>query len=936
MPEGIEVAERPRTFLPNQAAFILWPLFTGTIGLGVVALALLVLAPFAGIHLLVAAFLVVPAFVLLLGSSIVSRIVQARKTSYTFEGDRIVFRTGGILSNRTVELQLRNVTQAELRIPFVENRIFGTGEVSVTSAGSEHSKVVLAHLDEAEAVHEFLLDRMRASGFSLARRKHLLDTRPSFAALALREGGVLVMGLVMFTGLVGIAVAAGGAEVMDRLELDGVEELLAFVTRGRTPAGESAFQLRFAFVGAVIGSVLLGFFILISVAKQAAVHFTRRYTLHDDVVEYETTLFGLKRVVIPIENLADVTTKQGPFGRIFRIADVELSCQGATQAISFHALPDAVRFRETLRAVLDPKEPEGSAEGLEAAEVARATDATGRPGEGGTAAVAAPRQSWPPLEYRPFFRRDALAGIWKQIRSHALPLALLATSPLTLPLVPLEGFEASRWLAFLPLAFAVLGASFTIAFVVSITGAWLRTTAKRYEVGGGKLSATHTRVSRTEVEFTFSQITSVVVVRGILDRLMGTATIHFFSIGAQHPVVFEHLRKGPEAAAEILARLQVPDGEPLDVIRPRLNPTLYLRAKPGGVTSVVILTGASLAGGVLNPFAFLAIPLILVIAGWRLLLDLVALRHASLEIHDGHLVGTRGVLRKVRHTAPLRQIKDLRSITYPVSPHGTLTFFAGGGSSFSLPFVRDTHAQHDRLDLLLHAHPQHVATKAAPFAPTPVLSASPDVRAPLLRTALLSLLVIPAGVPILVLVVTLATPLLVLAIPLLLLAPFILVAGQYVRLKRIRYELQESRIVRSGGILRRSRFTVLLDRIDHLSTSQGPLHRMFGTGDVSIYTTGSPHVELVLGDLRAYTDWLAPIETRLPSARSNSARSTREIEPESGPAAAPPVQDEGFPVLEGDDHQAPGRHDERWKEEGVGAFEKPSPGIHDGPPDSEQ
>ncbi len=910
--EDTEIALESRTFVPNQAAFILWPLVTGTLGLGALALLLLVIAPFWGIHLLVAGFFVVPGFFLLIGSSVASRIVQARKTSYTFHDDRVVFRTGGILSNRTIELQLRNVTQAELRIPFIENRIFGTGVVSVTSAGTEHSRIVLAHLDEPEEVHEHLLDRMRGSGFSLARRERLIDTRPSFAALAFREGGVMLLAFVFVVAIVGVALGLGGAEVMERLGLETVEELLAFMARGRTPAGESAFQLRFAFAGAVTAAGALSLLVLVGAAKQAAVHFTRRYTLHDDVVEYETTLFGLNRVVIPVENLADVTTKQGLFGRLLRIADVELSCQGATQAISFHALPDARRFRETLRGILDPDgrgQPDGvPAEGapehgdapgpvvvevtaMGAPATATGIAATGPSRSSHPASRPTPEHSRPRLEYRPFFRRDAAGGIWRQCRRFALPLVLLVTAPLTLPIVPVEGFDATRWLAHLPLALAVVVGLFVITLVGSITGALLRTRARRYELGGGKLSATHTRVSRTEVEFTFSQITSVVVTRRILDRLMGTATIHFFSIGAQHPVVFEHLRRGREASAEILDRLGMPDGEPGDVIRPDLGPGVYLRARASGLTTSVVLIGASMAGAVLTPLALLAIPLVLVVAGSRVLADVVEMRHAALELHAGHLVGARGVLNKRRHAAPLRQIKDLRSLTYPVSPHGALTFFAGGGSSFTLSFVREAHAALDRLDALLHAHPQHEATSVVPFDVTAVLTASPDVRAPLARTALLSLLVVPAGAPILIFVGILAAPLLTVAIPLLVLAPFILVAGHYMRLKRTRYELQESRVLHSSGILRRGRFSVLLDRIDHLATAQGPLHRMFDTGNISIYTTGSPHVELVLRDLRGYAGWVDRIEPRLPSSRSRRAGA-----PGSPSGDAPPASDES-PVM---------------------------------------
>ena len=96
------------------------------------------------------------------------------------------------------------------------------------------------------------------------------------------------------------------------------------------------------------------------------------------------------------------------------------------------------------------------------------------------------------------------------------------------------------------------------------------------------------------------------------------------------------------------------------------------------------------------------------------------------------------------------------------------------------------------------------------------------------------------------------------------------------------------------------RFSVLLDRIDHLATAQGPLHRMFDTGNISIYTTGSPHVELVLRDLRGYAGWVDRIEPRLPSSRSRRAGA-----PGSPSGDAPPASDESPVIAKAEGQETP-------------------------------
>ncbi len=835
----------PRTIRPNQAAFILGPLVSGTIGLGAFAWLVLVLPPLFGANLFAAGFFALAGFAFLLGWSVIAQLARARKTSYTLEGDRLIYRTGGILSDQTTELQLGNVTQVELRIPFLERRVFGTGRVSVTSAGSAHARVNLTYLDEPEAFLDLLLERMRESGFSLARRQRLMDTRPSLALLVARQAGRAISGLLvglLFVAAMLVPVAIGIAE---RLEVTSLQDFFTFVATGRTPEGVSSFQLRFAIFGTLATAVVVAGGLILALARDTALHFTRRYTLFDDVVEHETTFLGLHRVMFPIENLSDVTTRQGLLGRLLGIADIRLSCQGMARPIAFSALPEAGTFRETLLGILDPSSrPEGE---------------TGSPATADT------------LEFRPLFRRDAAAAIGQRVRRWAIPLALLGTAPLTLPRIPIEGFEADRWLIVLPLVLAIVGVLFAISLAWGITRSYLRMSAQRYEVGRTRLSATRTRVSHTEVAFTFPQITSVVVVRGIMDLIFGTATIRFRSIGSRHPLVFEHVRKGPEAAAMILDRLSLVGTTPQETVRPRTTPLLYALNEPGRVLGPVVFSIVAIAASLYWPPALLALPVIL---GWALVrfgLTWFAFRHARLEVHPGHLLGVRGVFRRIHHTAPLRQVKDARSHRYPFSASGSLTWFAGGGARFTLPFIEDVAAVHDRLDRILLTQPQH-GTEPRGLDATPVLTAGPDVRAPLARTALLSLAVFPAGIPALVMLGFFLPALLFVAIPLLLVLPVVIVAMEWIRLKRTLYELQESRIVRERGILRRKRFTILLDRIDHLGTIQGAFHKMFGTGDLAIYTTGSASVELVLSDLRGHEGWLAPIEARLSRREPLSVR----------------------------------------------------------------
>ena len=110
-----------------------------------------------------------------------------------------------------------------------------------------------------------------------------------------------------------------------------------------------------------------------------------------------------------------------------------------------------------------------------------------------------------------------------------------------------------------------------------------------------------------------------------------------------------------------------------------------------------------------------------------------------------------------------------------------------------------------------------------------LLEARRSVGNALVKLVLLSVLLLPA-----VVLLPLTVPLRVLGV------------------KRFRYRVEAARIVMSWGILYRSETSILLDRVDSLQQSQGPLNKMFRNGNVRIMTAGSSKPDLVIADSPEY------------------------------------------------------------------------------------
>jgi membrane protein YdbS with pleckstrin-like domain len=61
------------------------------------------------------------------------------------------------------------------------------------------------------------------------------------------------------------------------------------------------------------------------------------------------------------------------------------------------------------------------------------------------------------------------------------------------------------------------------------------------------------------------------------------------------------------------------------------------------------------------------------------------------------------------------------------------------------------------------------------------------------------------------------------------------------------YHIYSDRIEFVRGVMSRTRMTILYNMLDHVRSGQGFFNKIFGNGQVAVYTTGSSTVELVIG-----------------------------------------------------------------------------------------
>jgi uncharacterized membrane protein YdbT with pleckstrin-like domain len=751
---------------PRKASFIFPRIVLGSLAAlvagGVTAgvLAALEKPPWSGL----AVFLVLALL------AVASAVVGYRKERYRVGNSRILSHSGGLFNDQTTELEIRNITLVQLRLPWLRHKFFGIGHVIISTAGNARP-VVMRAIRGPEEVFAAVRRRMKRNGYELTQTQLLHEEQPAMTGILGECVGALA-GMFM-AALFGLPLVTAVREEM----------------QGRMPAYLLPALLALAIVG------LAGFIVI------RYLDFRRRtYRVYGDVVVYDEGFLTRENAFIPYENLADANTRRTLFDRVFGLYDVQVSCQGSGKEISFRHL----RRGEALSAAIDQL-------------VALARGKARPQGERGRAAAARPRR----------------------VEPAAVPLSETLTGDF--------GMNATRTL--LPLLFLL---PLLPLWVGAMIQAAIRLAGTKYVVRPGSIRSSFRFITVSEREFAYDKITGLVIKRNLWDRMFGTLTLRFWSIGSGQPIEFAHVHANHIDLPALMRQAGIPAASPAPwEAHTPFRAGVWLRAGVKSLPWLLVFAVAVIVAGLrLDPRLhwLLLLPLP-VIAGFFLRATLYCGRQ-RLRFHDHHVEAEQGVIARRHYFARYANIKRTMTTRYPGGADGDLQVFVAGEEevqqaaqqpqgrqkilrpcSFTtryLPAARETGMLLDDI-LAGRVEPSPQAVAADP--PAVILEAPRAVANVVAKLALASILLLP-----LVLLLPLTLPLTV------------------ARTKRWRYAVDEIRVVLRRGLLYRSETTILLDRVDSLQQSQGPLNKTFRNGNVAIMTAGSSKPDLVLPDSPAYLE----------------------------------------------------------------------------------
>ncbi len=261
-------------------------------------------------------------FVLLNLLSYYSLTVQYKKEKYIFLPNKIIRKGGGIFSDYEVELIVKNITHITMHLPFIKNKLFQTGEVSIESAGTGATEVFLRSLDDPKQIYDYIKKVMRNNGFKLTKANLLQQEQPSNAGVFF-EVFKKFLGTIFFILIISFWF----------IEMPGINLINIF--NSNTPL--------FFSIGILVIIVLLfkSIFNFLDLKN-------RVYDIYSDTISYQEGFLSKNYSFIPLENLSDSTLTQTLVDKIFGLYDVKISCQGSKQEIHFKNIVNGPKVEENI------------------------------------------------------------------------------------------------------------------------------------------------------------------------------------------------------------------------------------------------------------------------------------------------------------------------------------------------------------------------------------------------------------------------------------------------------------------------------------------------------------------------------------------------------------------------------------------------------------
>ncbi len=527
----------------------------------------------------------------------------------------------------------------------------------------------------------------------------------------------------------------------------------------------------------------------------------RTYYLYNDTIYYEDGFFTENYAYIPIENLSDTELEQNFITKLLNLYNIRISSRGQGNEIKFFYISNGELLSKNLDSLINQEKKQ-------------------------TKKVKVSKSLY----------EKKTGSKFSDTLYIDLNRNLFSTFFLSVLLFLVITF--SSFIDFIPFTLLVLVSIFIIAS--SLIRNIIEVYATTYNVKNKSVESVYSFLTSNNLEFGTDNITSIKVRESFIDKFFNTYSLFFYSIGSNQELVFKNIKKERILVNELITKLGIKK-EHVKTLKPNFDFDSFLRANLFLNTFFVFLVALVLT-------FFNNVYTIIGVLTFFFLYSLVFFYKKyyytlpTLKIFSNSIFYEEGLLIKNTYYCLYEDVKDVFSLRYPWGTIGRLEVNIAGEImideakqvvkkvGFEANYYEDVLELHNYTDSLL---------KGKSLDKQVDLRAKPEIKNPLTKLLLTSFIIFP----------------LILILP-------ITMYITWLKTKRTTFYVEKDRMRMVKGILFRRKITILYEKVNHINYNKKFLNKIFGNGNVQIFTTGSGIPELTIYNIKDFINFYKEIEKK--------------------------------------------------------------------------
>ncbi len=712
------------------------------------------------------------------------------KERYEIKDNKIIYWYGALFHDNEIELNINKIVQVKVVLGFFQYNIFWTGDIIIKSAGSGTTNIIIQNIDNPLQAYKLIQASMRENWFQLSKEKLVQETAP-------HRLWVMIDVALRYLAWVGFWIFVLYEAVQDMIEYFGYTIFIVWI------------------ILALIIPIILTYLDL----KR------RYYRVYTDAVFFSDWFLTRRYSFIPFENVSDTDNQQNFLEKIFGIHDVRISSQWSENNVVFKNMLYWETMMENINYLKDktilwktPKEEYTKEQNHKIEDKI----------------VNYKNTQEEALDYDPSFKETYQMSLLKNI---IVIIPTLIIPPLFLVLV----------------VFKIIAVKFT-----------------RFYVKESSIEEQFSFLINNHSVFSIDKVSKVNFRESIIDKLIGTCSIEFCSIGAGNNISFSHIKKTPELFEQIERKIGIHNEDLMKEFQVKFSISDYIKSDVMMFLCFLIwITIASIVWFVASPIIWTwviitAIILVLLIIVWKIiyLSYYYSPNWYSHKIYADTICSHEWIIIQEKKHSLKRYLKWIKTTKYPLTSTGSVYINVAGeqvvntwqgwrisfSSYIQVDFVQNVFGYVYELDNLLTSEK---IDKTILHEDKPCLSNT----------------LVPSGIVVWVLVLILffATNIQLIWFDaadniiqneiiwigfLLLWILYLAILTWYIKVQFFR--LEWSRALHRYGIIYKTYHSIRYDRIDFVESYQGFWNKVFGNGNVFIYTIGSSATEMKISDIQDY------------------------------------------------------------------------------------